>query len=455
MWGVAALSVATGASPVLAGPLGRGATVLAAGAPAVTAPHSPVGTQLKWLLGVGALLPLTAREESAHFDATFVAAEPVNALNSALGSLGATGSKVTLVGLYDVSADALRATVSVGATTYAVQLAVDSKGLISGLYLSLVTAPLIPLVTSWTQLDKDLSKMAPHASFLAARLNPDGTCAPQHSVDAAAAMPLGSMFKLFILGALAHAVESHAVSWRQELTVTAKDKVGGSGELQGDPDGTTLTVEQAAVKMISLSDNTAADMLLALVGRGAVERQVRDWSSHAQLDDPFLSVAEMFVLKWHDYPLLADHYLSLRPAQRLAYLTSTIDSIPDDALTAASSPRDITSIEWFASADDICRAFAGLSSLRARSGLGPISTILSTNNGGIGLRASTWPQVWFKGGSEPGVLTLGYLARDTTGRTFVVVVMLDDVKKAIPSSSTLLGLGVVAGALGLLHKGEG
>jgi hypothetical protein len=262
------------------------------------------------------------------------------------------------------------------------------------------------------------------------------------------------MFKLFILGALAQAVKNHAVSWDQKVTVTAAIKVGGSGVLQGDPDGTTLTVEQTAIEMISQSDNTAADMLLALVGRSAIEAEVRSRSSHASLDVPFLSVAEMFVLKWHDFPSLAEHYLSLSPAKRLTYLTSTIDDIPDSALSNSNSPRDINSIEWFASPEDICHAFAGLTALETEPGLGPINAILSTNNGGIELKASTWPSVWFKGGSEPGVLTLGYLARDSSGRTYVVVTMLENTKKAIASSSTLLGLGVVRGALDLLRAGK-
>jgi hypothetical protein len=236
--------------------------------------------------------------------------------------------------------------------------------------------------------------------------------------------------------------------------VTAAVKVGGSGVLQGDPDGTTLTVEQTAIKMISESDNTAADMLLALVGRRAVEAEVNTWSSHGSLDVPFLSVAEMFVLKWHDFPSLAEHYLSLSPPDRQAYLTSTIDKIPDTALSTSNSPRDINSIEWFASPEDICHAFAGLSALETEPGLSPINTILSTNSGGIELKASTWPRIWFKGGAEPGVLTLGYLARDRSGRTYVVVAMLENPKKVIAASSTLLGLGVVRGALDLLRAGK-
>jgi len=94
-----------------------------------------------------------------------------------------------------------------------------------------------------------------------------------------------------------------------------------------------------------------------------------------------------------------------------------------------------------------------LTTLASEPGLSPISTILSTNNGGIKLKPSTWPRIWFKGGSEPGVLTLGYLARDNSGKTYVVIMMLDNKKKAIASSSTLLGLGVAAGALNLLRAG--
>lgn len=443
------LSLPAGASGELANGF-----LFADSSPSVEAPNTPVGRQLSWLLGIGSLLPLSSKEEATHFDAQFVTAEPVAQLNTAFASLGSTGSQVVLLSLPIVTTTALKADVKIGAITYSVQLAVDAKGLISTLYFSLAAPIPIPRVSSWTQVNKDIAKMAPGSSFLAAQLNANGTCTPVHSVNANTPRPLGSMFKLFVLGALANAVKNHTVHWNQKLTVTASLKVGGSGELQNDPVGTTLTVEQAAVKMISVSDNTAADMLLALLGRTAVEAQVRNWSSHASLDQPFLSVAELFVLKWHDFPSLANHYLSLTPTQRLAYLSSTVDMINDNSITNSTTPRDINTIEWFAAPNDICRAFAGLTSLDSASGLGPINTILSTNNGGIELKSATWPRVWFKGGSEPGVLTLGYLARDSAGKTFVTVLMLANPNKAIASSSTLLGLGVITGALNLLRSGK-
>jgi beta-lactamase class A len=427
--------------------------VVAEGSGSVEVPTSPVGKQLSWLLGISALLPLSSKQEADHFDAKFIAVEPVAQLNAAFASLGSTGSQVSLLSLSDVTSTALKADMKIGAISYNVQLEVDGKGLITGLYFSLAAPIPIPKVTSWAQVDRDLAAMAPQVSFLAAQLTSNGTCAQIHGVNVNTPRPLGSMFKLFVLGALANAVKSHDVSWNQKITVTASIKVGGSGVLQNDPVGTRLTVEQAAIKMISVSDNTAADMLLALVGRSAVEAQIRSWSAHASLDQPFLSVAELFVLKWHDFPLLANQYLSLSPARRLAYLTSTVDKIPDSSIASSGAPHDIDSIEWFAAPDDICHAFAGLTSLAGDPGLGALNTILSTNNGGIELKPATWPRIWFKGGSEPGVLTLSYLARDSSGKTYVVVMMLANPKKSIAATSTLLGLGVVTGALNLLRSG--
>ena len=340
--------------------------------------------------------------------------------------------------------------VQIGPARYLLQLGVDGAGIIAALFFR-PTEDTVP--TSWSQVDKQLAGIAPGTSLLAARVGPDGTCTPVHTIDAGTPRPLGSMFKLFVLGAVANAIKDHQVSWDEELTVTAAIKVGSSEALQDVAPGTKLTVEQVALKMIEVSDNTAADMLINLVGRTAVEAQVSQWSSHASLDMPFLTVAELFTLKYHDFPAMVDHYLALTPAQRAAYLTTTVDKVPARAEQPALRPRDISSIEWFASAQDLCHAFTGLATLQAEPGLNPISTVLSANNGGIGLSATTWPRIWFKGGSEPGVLTLGYLARDNAGGTFVVIVLTEDQAQPVQESlaAEIQGLNVVIGAFNLLR----
>jgi beta-lactamase class A len=417
------------------------------GAATVSAPDSPVGLQLQWLLGAMATLPLGSADIEAHFDTLFLAKVPPTTLNGVLASLDQVGAP-QLVSLSDVTPTSLEALVGIGAADYDMELSVDSAGLIDGLLFT--NGDKEP--TTWSAVDRQLSAVAPGVSFLAARVGPGGTCTAVHSILPDRPRPLGSMFKLFVLGALANAVHDDRISWDQMVTVTAGIKVGGSGTLQNEPDGTTLTVQQAATDMISVSDNTAADLLLALVGRAAVERQVRRWSSRPSLDIPFLTVSELFALKYGDYPAMARHYLSLGPSSRAAYLRSTVDALSAADEVSSAAPRDINSIEWFASADDLCRAFTGLAALEAEPGLHPIDTVLSTNDGGIGLNKADWPRVWFKGGSEAGVLTLGYLARDASGHTFVVIALTENPAKAFDQQTSALRLlAVISGAFGLLR----
>jgi hypothetical protein len=279
------------------------------GASPVKVPGSPVGKQLDWLLGIANRLPLSSEEISDHFDAAILAQVTPAELNEGLASLGPPGSSVTLLQLSKVEERSLLALVQIGRGRYSVELAVDASGLIAHLLFRPVAAP---MPASWPGIDHQVAGLAPEVSFLAAKVNRNGTCGPVNSVLAGTPRPLGSMFKLFVLGALANAVREHRVSWDEQLRVTAGIKVGGSGTIQDAPVGTKLSVEATALKMISISDNTAADMLLKLVTRSAVEEQVQAWSSHASLDVPFLTVSEMFALKYHDFPALADHYLSLR-----------------------------------------------------------------------------------------------------------------------------------------------
>ena len=189
--------------------------------------------------------------------------------------------------------------------------------------------------------------------------------------------------------------------------------------------------------MISLSDNTAADHLIALVGRSAVQTQVEQWSSHSELDIPFLTTRELFVLKYVDCPVLADHYLGLDTSQKAAYLSDSVDQVPLTRVQASNEPRDLDTIEWLASTTNVCRAFAGLSALSEEPGLGPIGTIMSVNDGGLQLNSTIWPTVWFKGGSEPGVLALGYFGKDSRGRSFVVTALAENRGAPIDVAATL------------------
>jgi hypothetical protein len=191
-------------------------------------------------------------------------------------------------------------------------------------------------------------------------------------------------------------------------------------------------------------------MLINLVGRSAVESQVTQWSSHAATDIPFLTTREMILMHYVDYPTLADQYLSLSPSLRTAFLASSVDPLSLDEVQGSTEPRDVETIEWFASPEDICRTLVGLQQLSDQRDLSQIRSIFSLNSGDLGLDHSEWRSVWFKGGSEPGVLTLSYLARNSRGQTFVVSAMTSNPAAPLSAGATENLLAIVKGAFALM-----
>ncbi|MFY9778324.1 MAG: serine hydrolase, partial [Trebonia sp.] len=265
----------------------------------------------------------------------------------------------------------------------------------------------------------------------------------------------GSAFKLYVLDALARAIAAGTVSWDQRLTLTSQLESLPSGDLATEPAGTQVTVMQAAEDMISSSDNTAADLLLTLVGRTAVESAAASSGmADPALDTPFLTTRELFVLKLDDWPSLASRYLALSAAGRQAMLTGTVDRVPLSALTVAAEkawtqPRDVGTLEWFASPADICRVYASLAALSRQPGLAPVASILAINNGALSLDPAHWSTTWFKGGSEPGVATLNYLATTRTGQSYVVSALAANPSAPIPPTATAQLIGAIKGAFTL------
>ena len=254
----------------------------------VTVPQDPAGTQLAWFLSSVADVPLSQQDIDAHFDAVFLDQISVAQINAVLAEFSAPSGR-KLVQVLTATPTDLMVIASFGTERLRVTLSVDGSGLIDLLQLAPSAS-----ATSWSQIDKTLTASAPGVSFLAARVA-KGSCRTIHQLAASTPSPLASEFKLFVLGALAHQIASGQVTWDQRLTVESQLKSSGnpvgSGSLQFVPTGTRVSVREAATKMISISDNTAADMLINLVGQPALKTQVRQWSHDPQLDTPFLTTA--------------------------------------------------------------------------------------------------------------------------------------------------------------------
>lgn len=110
------------------------------------------------------------------------------------------------------------------------------------------------------------------------------------------ALAVGSAFKLFILAELSRQVQAGQRRWSDVVSLDRRS--GPSGTLHAWPQGAPVTLHTLAALMISISDNTATDVLLHLLGRENVEQMMgRIGVEAAARNRPLLATAEMAMIK--------------------------------------------------------------------------------------------------------------------------------------------------------------
>ncbi|MEV0843514.1 serine hydrolase [Actinocatenispora sera] len=385
--------------------------------------------QLRWLIGATRQAPVPAGELAAHLAAeTLAAIGGADALNEVFAQIG------PLTAGRSLASTATRAErLAVGAGRWVVRVDVEDTGLIT----SLKFAAYHETPRTWAELDRRARALAPNVSFAAARIGRGGDTTVVHGIAPDTRRPLGSAFKLYVLGALADEIAAGRASWREQLAIRDDWKSLPGGVLQDRPAGTELSLADFARYMISISDNTAADHLIHRVGRTRVEHELgRLGTADPAADLPFLTTRELFVLKGHDYPRLAAGYQRAPVPVRRARL-ARVDRVPLSAITPWTTPRRVNTLEWFATPADICRALAGLSDRYRVGGMAPLGTAMSTNDQYIGLDRRRFPLVWYKGGSEPGVLTVNFLAGTKRGEQVAASLLLSDPEQAFDETALL------------------
>jgi hypothetical protein len=124
-------------------------------------------------------------------------------------------------------------------------------------------------------------------------------------------------------------------------------------------------------------------------------------------------------------------WADLPAAERSAYLDDelaglTLDDV--DAENLPDAPWEIERLEWFASAEDMCHTWLRLEELIAASEPDDAQAARAalTTNPGLEIDTTRWPEVWYKGGSEPGVFATTWRLVGPDGREFVVAAALND-----------------------------
>ncbi|HZC92759.1 MAG TPA: serine hydrolase [Mycobacterium sp.] len=277
-----------------------------------------------------------------------------------------------------------------------------------------------PTISSWHDVDVALTKTDARYSWRVAKVD-DGQCDQVAGTNTDQPLPLASIFKLYVLYAVADAVKAETVSWDDQLTVTDKGKAVGSGmEL---PVGAHISVRTAAEKMIATSDNMATDMLIGKLGPQAVERALAEAGHHDPAAmTPFPTMYELFSVAWGE-PDVREQWKRATPQGRAQLLQQANSRAYQPDWRRAHVPASGYGAEWYGSAEDICRVHAALQA-GAVGKAAPVKQILAAAPG-VDLDRREWPYIGAKAGGLPGDLTFSWYAIDRTGQPWVVSFQLN------------------------------
>ncbi len=305
---------------------------------------------------------------------------------------------------------------------------------ISGL-LTRGVAPRAPAAASIDAVVERLAVLPGTSGFVLARL---GTGIPivDQSHNATTPIAIGSAFKLVILAELVRSIEAGERKWSDVVTLDGSALPGGGYAQQ--PKGTRIAFRELAERMISVSDNSATDILLFHLGRRKVEAMlpVVGFTDGGPRNVPFLGALELFKLKGVDGGALGRRYLSMTAAARRAFLDGPVHDTPITAIPKTlfqdGKPLRIAELEWFASPNDLVRALDWLRRHLDGPAGAELRAILSKNPG-LPDATRAWRYVGYKGGSEPGVLTMAFLLQGKDGSWYAMAGGVNDPAKGVDS----------------------
>lgn len=251
-----------------------------------------------------------------------------------------------------------------------------------GRIAGLLFKPPIMLSASVEEALSGMTELADRVSYLVRR---DEEIVAER--DAKTPLAVGSAFKLGVLAALQRDIDSGRRDWTDVHQLKETDRSLPSGMLQEMPVGSPLTLHTLASLMISISDNTATDSLMRILGRDAVE---------TALGLPFvLTTREFFLLK-SDSALGEEFAAAEGNPEAKWEIVERLKAklLPEGMMELLHS----SSIEWYVSAENLCDLLNRLHGL----------DVLQINPGPISEKA--WRNVSYKGGSETGVLNLSGMA---------------------------------------------
>lgn len=283
----------------------------------------------------------------------------------------------------------------------------------------LVTGPVVAEASVPALLDA-MRALPGNAAVTVARLDVNGPKL-QHRLASDRELSVGSEFKLVVLAEAIRAITAGERHWEDSVTLDGRPLPGGFYTAQ--PAGTTVPLRELAKTMISVSDNSATDIMIATLGRERIEAMLSEVGIAQPAGmRPFLTTLEAFKLKAMIASGQTD-WLHADEAQRRRLLAGPVAAMPlngIDKAFAAKKPLSIQTVEWRASPEDMVRVLDWIRRHTESGAATEARTILAINPG-IGPNATAgWQYVGYKGGSEPGVIAMSFLLQRQSGEWLAV-----------------------------------
>lgn len=288
-------------------------------------------------------------------------------------------------------------------------ISLDANGLISGLQYVGRSTPKVK-INSLEDLKSVLDGLGDISSLYIKNYSKNEVAS---EINANKRLALGSEFKLYVLNYLDQKIALKKYNWDDKLKVYESQKSLPSGILQTYPEGSEFTLKQFAELMISKSDNTATDHLINFLGKENIENTMFGLNSFLQDNSPLLTTMDMFRLRTLSSDQV-DSYLKSDVNQKRTFLLNLQNNLSrDEVVTHLSNwdqPKDIQKVEWYASTSDVCSV---VENIKHQADFDQnIYDIMSINTPFVWIENDPYFEyVGYKGGSEPGVMTMTFLVK--------------------------------------------
>jgi hypothetical protein len=268
---------------------------------------------------------------------------------------------------------------------------------------------------SIARIKSDLTALPGSSGFVVQRLSDRGG-ETLYEMNSDKQFAIGSTFKLYVLAELASQTATGDRRWTDVVPIGARNH--SSAATQNWPLTTPVTLQTLATWMISVSDNGATDALMRELGRERIEGKLAS-IGHSNPDKtlPMLTTVEAFALKSN--PALRQRFEKANEAGQRALLNGERAALSYGAIDMSqlgSGPVAIDSIEWFASPHDIALLLDNLRRMNSQTA----RDLMAVNSGVGPAAASKWRYLGYKGGSEPGVISMSFLAQSKAGDWYAI-----------------------------------